>query len=49
VDSIKLEMKGTLRASRSSLAMIRQARRSRQAASAAAISGRSFFLPDSIS
>ena len=48
-DSIKLEIKKTLRASRSSLAMIKVARRRRQAASATAICGRSLRLPDSIS
>jgi hypothetical protein len=48
-DSIRLEIKKTLRASRSSLAITRTARRSRQAASAAAICGRPLRLPLSIS
>jgi hypothetical protein len=47
--SIRLETKATLRARRSSLAMMRVARRARQAAMAAAISGRSLRLPLSIS
>ena len=45
-DSISDEMKWTLRARRSSLAMTNVAWRNRQAASAAAICGRSFFLPE---